>query len=84
MSRVGAEALACGAPVIMLEGCPEKKATLKCKDTPQSMADAIETVWTKVQKNPKGMRRQARKIAEKHYDIKDTVKGFLELADSLV
>ena len=84
LSRVGAEALACGCPTIMLEGSKEKKATLKCQDTPLDMADAIETVWGKVQDDSEGMRKKARRIAVKHYDIKDTVKGFISLAERLV
>ncbi len=84
MSRVAIEALACGCPTIILEGAREKVATMKCHDTPLSMADAIETVWSRVQEDPEGIREEARKIAEEHYNIKDTVKGFLKIADNLV
>ena len=84
LSRVGVEALACGCPVVMLEGSKEKKATIKCKDTPLSMAKAIEKVWNRVQKDPDKVKAEARAIAEKHYDVKDTARRFIEIAENLV
>lgn len=84
LSRCGVEALACGCPTIMLEGAEDKIATQKCGDTPLSMADAMEKVWNKVQDNPERERKRARKIAETNYDVKDTVKKFMKLAEKLV
>ena len=84
MSRVAVEALACGSPVIMLEGCKEKKATVKCMDDPLSMADAMEKVWGMMENNPEGTRKKARRLAEKHYDVKDTAHKFLKIAEKLV
>lgn len=84
LSRTGVEALACGCPTIMLEGQKDKYASLKCRDNPLSMADAMEKVWGKVQDDTEKERGRARRIAEKHYDIKNTVKKFVKLADTLV
>ena len=84
LSRVGVEALASGCPVVMLEGSKEKKATIKCKDTPLSMAKAIEKVWKRVQKDPDKVKAEARAIAEEHYDVKDTARRFIEIAEDIV
>lgn len=84
MSRVGVEALACGCPTIILEGVREKVATLKCRDTPQSMADAMETVWSMTQDDPEGVRIKARELAEEHYDVKETARRFMAIGEKMV
>lgn len=84
MSRVGAEMLACGCPVIILEGSDEKFATMKCRDDARSMGDAILKVWDRIQADPEGMKKEARRIAEEHYDIKSTAKKFISLAEDLI
>lgn len=81
---MAAEALACGCPTILLEGQEDKPASAKCFDSPQSMADAIVSLWERIKADPEGERGRARKIAEKNYDIKDTIKALLSVVDRLV
>lgn len=84
ISRVGVEALACGSSVIILEGSDEKVASAKCRDSPMSISDAIVSLWDKIREDPKKAREDARGIAEKHYDMKDTAKFFVKLAEELI
>lgn len=84
MSRVGVEALACGCPAIILEGVREKVATLKCRDTPLSMADAMETLWSMTEADPEGVRIKARALAVKHYDVKETARRFMAIGEKMV
>jgi len=82
-SRVAAEALACGCPTILLEGQEDKPASAKCLDRPSSMADAIVNLWERIQANPKAERARARKIAEDHYDVRQTAQDLIEIVKAL-
>jgi len=84
ISRVGVEAMASGCPVIALEGSDDQVSSLKCRDSPESMADAMLKLWDMTQADPKGARGAARRIAEQHYSIVDTAKAFIRLAEDLI
>jgi len=75
-SGVGLEAMACGCPVIFLEGHPDTHGVAKCEDDPKDMARAIVEVWNQDQKE---LRRKARAIAEKFYDVNRTAKEMIDL-----
>lgn len=83
VSRVAAEALACGCPTILLEGQDDKPASAKCFDSPLSMSDAIVDLWERIESDPKGEKRKARQIAETHYNIKNTASELVELIKEL-
>ncbi len=82
ISSVALEAMACGTPVVILEG--DEHASMKCKDTADSMAEAIIHLWMKMQKDEKKVRKKARKIITKNYNVADTVKGMAVLYERLL
>jgi glycosyltransferase involved in cell wall biosynthesis len=82
-SRVAAEALACGCPMILLEGQEDKPASAKCQDSPGSMADAIVSLWERIEADPEGERKKARQIAEEHYGVKQTVRELIKIVEGL-
>lgn len=84
ISRVGVEALACGCPVILLEGSDEKAASAKCRDSPDEMAAAILGLWDRIKEDPQAVRAEARKIAESNYDIRITARKFIQVAEELI
>lgn len=84
MSRVGVESLACGVPTIITEGCPEKIASAKCEDTPEKIAETIIKLYEAKLANPDKLKKEARQIAEQHYDIIDTVKGLVKIGEGLI
>lgn len=79
ISGVGVEALACGCPVLILEGNKNKFASAKCKDDSISMAKALVKLWRKTEADPDKARLDARMITEKHYDVKRMVKDMLAI-----
>lgn len=83
MSRVAIEALACGCPTIVLEGQSCLAATTKCKNNIGSMADAIVKLWSVIKEDPEKARTDARRLAEEHYDVKETAKQFIHIAEGL-
>ena len=82
ISSVGCEAMACGTPVILLEGEPWNPALMKCKDTPEDIAKAVIKLWDKMRENPEKMRKKARQIALKYYNIENTVRKLVEIFEN--
>jgi len=75
---VGLEALACGCPVMIFEGEDEKECSAKCREFDcDDMAAKIIDVWERTKKDPNGIRREARLIAERNYDLRRSVKEML-------
>ncbi len=79
ISGVGVEALACGCPVLILEGNKNKFASAKTKDNPEAMAKAIVKLWRKTEADPDKARLDARILAEKHYDVKRMVQEMIDV-----
>ena len=79
VTSVGAEAMACGCPVIALEGDDEYPAMMKCKDEPDSMAEAIMKLWEAIESDRESIRKKARELAEKYYNIENTVKELVKI-----
>ena len=79
ISSVGCEALACGLPTIILEGEEDTHASMKCRNDPDSIAEAILSLWDRIQRDPEGERIRARRIAEEHYDSTRTVHQMHDL-----
>ena len=77
VSTVAAEAMACGCPAITLEGS-DMPSYMKCRPDPESMAEAIETLWAAIQADRDSVRERAREIAVKHYNIEETARRFVE------
>ncbi len=84
MSRVAIEGLALGTPTIILKGQDECVAYAKCDNSPQSMAEAIVKVWSDIQEDPEVVRRKCRRIAMEHYDVKETARRVIDIAESLL
>jgi len=78
VSSTGAEALACGCPVVILEGDDWFVASEKCRDDPDDMARAIFRLWDRIQQDRAKVREESRKLAEEHYNIENTVKRMME------
>ena len=79
ISSVGCEGMSCGLPTIVLEGEEDTYASLKCLNDPESIAEAIMTLWEHIREDSTVERLEARKIAETHYDLSRTVKELLSL-----
>ena len=77
VSTVAAEAMACGCPAIVLLGS-NRPAVLKCKNNPDDMAKAILRLWDMIEGDRNRVREHARGIAERHYNIVNTVKAFVK------
>ena len=77
VSTVAAEAMACGCPAITLEGS-NMISCETCKPCPNSMAKAIQRLWDRIQSDREYVRKHAREIAVKHYDIRNTVRRLVE------
>jgi len=79
ISSVGCEALACGCPVIVLEGRDDVVASLKCRDHPDDMAEAILKLWDRIQRDGDKVRKEARELAVKNYNICNTIEELITL-----
>lgn len=83
MSRVSIEALACGTPVIVYEGQKDSYSSMKCRESPKNLSGAMVRLWNKMKDDPEKTREEARKTAEEHYDVKETAKQFIRIAEGL-
>ena len=79
ISGVGVEALACGCPVLILEGNKSKYASIKSKDDPDSMAKALVKLWKRIEADRDEVRLEARMIAEKNYSVRRMVTEMLDI-----
>lgn len=83
VSRVAMEAMACGCPTLVPEGM--NGLGIQYKDGfvngTSALQNGIITVLNINDRDPDKLRIEAREIAEKHYDIEESVKGLIEIFD---
>ncbi len=77
MTGTAAEAMASGCPVILIEG--EEHANMKCRNSPDGIADVVVQLWNRMKDNPELEKKKAREIALKYYNIENTIKGMVKL-----
>jgi len=80
-SGVGAEALACGCPVVFLKGNPDTHGSAKCQDDPDDMAAAILDI---LKMNKTDAKVEARQLAETYYDVDRMVNEMLDLYEEVL
>ena len=86
-SRTEVEALACGCPTISWDtdnfGDNHSFEKAHAFD-PQSMADALERLWERIQNDPGKIRVEARQIAEKHHDMQVMAQEVVDICKEVI
>jgi len=86
LSRVPLEAMACGTPIVCLSGVEDDDPIhgVRVDDTPESMASGIIHLWSRIHDDPQGEREKARKLAERHYDIRNTARELIKVCEGVM
>lgn len=84
-SRVPLELMACGTPVICFKGLDDSPIYgLRVEDSPEAVAAGVFRLWDRIQADPEGEAIRARRVAEKHWDIRETAKAIIKVCEKVM